>query len=139
MIMLGLIQMANDDFDTAYTTFLQVLNTRRKVLGYSHVEVANILTLVAHVQYEFGSLLAALKSMEEALEIDEANADILANAGFLYYKAKNTNEAITMFQRALTVFRKKLGESHPKTLVVTENLRRANAPWNSLMAFGVSY
>ena len=40
MLKLGMIQMANDNLDTAYVTFTQVLHTRRSVIGYQQPEVS---------------------------------------------------------------------------------------------------
>jgi tetratricopeptide (TPR) repeat protein len=127
MLKLGLIQMANGDLDTAYVTFMQVLHAQKKVFGWNHVQVAKILNLIGYLQYEFGSLLAALKSMEEALEIlrdqDETTAaDTLANMGFLYFKLGDYNEAIAVYQEAYYMQKRLLGDFDPKTIVTCENL-----------------
>lgn len=128
MLKLGLIQMANGDLDTAYVTFTQVLHTHKKVFGGNHVQVAKILNLIGYLQYEFGSLLAALKSMEEALEIlrdngDETTAaDTLANMGFLYFKLGDVKEAIAVYQEAYCVQKRILGDFDPRTIVTGQNL-----------------
>jgi tetratricopeptide (TPR) repeat protein len=127
MLKLGLIQMANGDLDTAYVTFTQVLHTRKKVIGCNHIQVAKILNLIGYLQYEFGSLLAALKSMEEALEIlrdqeETTAADTLANMGFLYFKLQDYKEAIAVYQEAYYTQKRVLGDLNPKTIVTRENL-----------------
>jgi tetratricopeptide (TPR) repeat protein len=127
MLKLGLIQMANGDLDTAYVTFTQVLHTRKKVVGCNHVQVAKILNLIGYLQYEFGSLLAALKSMEEALDIlrdqeETTAADTLANMGFLYFVLGDYKEAIAVYQEAYYTQKQILGDLDPKTIVTRENL-----------------
>lgn len=92
-------------------------------------KVAKILNLLGYVQYEFGSLLAALKSMEEALEIqrdcsgcDEDVAVTLSNMGFLYAKSGKYAEATSVLRKALGIQRRVLSESHPRTIVTRNNL-----------------
>ena len=145
MLKLGMIHMANGELDKAYVTFTQVLHTRRKLIGYHQPEVAKILNLIGYVQYEFGSLLAALKSMEEALEIqresvgcDEDAADTLANMGFLYAKSEDYPEAVTVLREALELQRRVLSESHPRTIVTRENLNYVLSLQSGSVVFKVS-
>ncbi len=172
MLKLGMIQMANDNLDTAYATCTQVLYTRRKVIGYQQPEVsmhlcvcpillngmhhkilmqypcafvcqiAKILNLVAYVQYEYKSILAALESMEEALQIqrnfpecEEDMADTLANMGFLYAKKKEYSEASSVLREALDLQRKVLSDSHPHTLVTRQNLKFVHAFQSEAISF----
>jgi tetratricopeptide (TPR) repeat protein len=142
MLKLGMIQMANDNLDTAYATCTQVLYTRRKVIGYQQPEIAKILNLVAYVQYEYKSILAALESMEEALQIqrnfpecEEDMADTLANMGFLYAKKKEYSEASSVLREALDLQRKVLSDSHPHTLVTRQNLKFVHAFQSEAISF----
>jgi tetratricopeptide (TPR) repeat protein len=139
MLKLGLIQMANGDLDTAYVTLTQVLHTRRKVIGCNQPEVAKILNLIGYLLYEFGSLLAALKSMEEALEIlrpeEKDAADTLANMGFLYFKLEDYKEATACYQEALCIQNRVFGDLHPKTVVTRENLEYVKQQSSHLLVF----
>lgn len=107
-------------------------------------QIAKIINLIGYVQYEFGSLLAALKSMEEALEIqrhspgcDEDMADTLASMGFLYAKSKDYPEAATVLREAVALQRRVLSDSHPRTLVTRQNLKLVHAFKSESVAFQV--
>jgi len=107
--------------------------------------VAKVLNLVGYVQYEFGSLLAALKAMEEALEIqrncsgcDEDAADTLSNMGFMYAKTNDYPEAVAVLREALGLQRRVLSDAHPRTIVTRDNLNYVLALQNGSVAFHVS-
>ncbi len=61
--------MALDDYDKGLSILQQILNEVRKRYGYSDHRVSIILNNIGICHYEFGGLLASLKSFEESVEI----------------------------------------------------------------------
>jgi hypothetical protein len=57
MLKLGIIQMANDNLDTAYMTFTQVLRTRQKLIGTRQPEVSLSLVLL-HQCFKYALLFS---------------------------------------------------------------------------------
>ncbi len=153
MLKLGMIQMANDNLDTAYATCTQVLYTRRKVIGYQQPEVSMhlcvcpiLLNGMHHkilMQYPCAFVCQIAKILNlEALQIqrnfpecEEDMADTLANMGFLYAKKKEYSEASSVLREALDLQRKVLSDSHPHTLVTRQNLKFVHAFQSEAISF----
>lgn len=90
--------------------------------------------------------MAALKSMEEALEIqrdcagcDADVADTLSNMGFMYAKNGDYREANTVLREALGMQRRVLSDSHPRTIVTRNNLNHVLSLQGDLLMFKVSF
>jgi Flp pilus assembly protein TadD len=58
---------------------------------------------VAELEFSFGNTRKALEALEKSLSLSPRNAQALALKGFLLAAENNTREAITWFDRALTV------------------------------------
>jgi tetratricopeptide (TPR) repeat protein len=132
--------IALQDFDKALSTFQALLTHLRKRFGYTHFGVAIILNNIGICHYEFGGLLAALKSFEEAVEIlrdaikncqedsDEMNHLLillgrsLNNLSFIRFKRKEYAEAVVALEEGLKVQRDTFGKNHKLVKSTIENL-----------------
>lgn len=130
-----MVQIARQDLDCANVIFLQLLHTQRRDLGYNHLQISLFLNNIGCMHYEFGGLFAALKSFEEALEIQRTHSDntqdestllaltyTLCNIGFVYVRRKDFASAIYTFEEALDIQRKILDPDHPSLESIMHNL-----------------
>jgi len=132
MIAISLIAMA--DFDGSLSKLQKVLHLTRKKYGYNNERVAVILNNIGICHYEYGGLLAASKTFEEAVEIlngttalktesQQGNASsairssiligrCLNNLAFIHFKRTEYSEAIVSLESALKVQRRVFGNEH---------------------------
>ena len=157
-LFLGLIQVAGREFDDALVTFSHSLQSLRRMLGYyDHPLLVKVLNNIACVHYECGGDLAAIKALEEGIEIERgllslksksstspstassssparttvssrALSVLLDNLGFLKVKQRKFGEAIKLYEEALFIKRDThKSDDHPSIHILLENLAFAMA------------
>ena len=142
--------MALDDYDKGLSILQQILNEVRKRYGYSDHRVSIILNNIGICHYEFGGLLASLKSFEESVEVlqeaiqksskGDANSAYLSihlgrsvhNLAFIRFKRKEYDEAILALQISLASYRNILGDKHKTVKRAIEDLAFVMATANCL-------
>lgn len=96
-INLGVAYKEDGQLDRAINEYL--IAARYSIFLYKKIAYENL----AAVYAEKGMLEEALKSYENALEIDPTNGNILYNIGFLYSKLGFPERAIKFYKEAWTV------------------------------------
>lgn len=158
---LAITLMALQDFDKAISIFQTLLTHLRRRFGYSHYRAAIILNNIGICHCEFGGLLAALKSFEEAVEIlqeamnnalkEEEGGDVdgddkrgkcfdlkilygrsLQNLGFIRFKRKEYAEAVVALEKCLKINRDAFGSDHKLVKATIESLAFIMATANCL-------
>ncbi len=122
------------DLNGAKLAYEKALSIYDKVyaLDSNHPEIARTFMNLGNVQYEKGDLDGAKLAYEKALSIydkvyalDSNHPEIartFMNLGNVLYKKGNIDGAEKSYKRALEIFRSRLGEDHPTTKLVRENL-----------------
>lgn len=93
MLKLGMIQMANDNLDSAYATFTQVLDTRRKSIGHQQPEVSLILLYRTE-----GNICVPMWYSHTAVAFTDARFDISAS------RLPRFSISLGMFSTSLEVY-----------------------------------
>lgn len=142
--------IALQDFDNAIVTLQTILTHMRRRFGYSNYRISIILNNIGLCHYEFGGLLAALKSFEESVEtlqdsmesklgkdIDKSRLSIflgrsLQNLSFIRFKRKEYAEAIVALQEGLVLYRDVFGNNHKVVKSTIESLAYIMATANCL-------
>jgi tetratricopeptide (TPR) repeat protein len=119
----GLYKMAEKYYQMA-------LDTRKRLLGAKHPDVAQSLNNLAAVYYARGDYTTAAPLWQQALDIyrdafGEEHvyyAAVLGNLAGLYYIARNYEAAEPLYQQALKIRRATLGEKHPEVAQSLSNV-----------------
>ncbi len=131
---LGNVLAQKGDLNGAKLAYEKALSIYDKVyaLDSNHPEIARTFMNLGNVQYEKGDLDGAKLAYEKALSIydkvyalDSNHPEIartFMNLGNVLYKKGNIDGAEKSYKRALEIFRSRLGEDHPTTKLVRENL-----------------
>src|SRR5262249_20617580 len=126
---LGLLYYETRQFALAEGQFRRALRIREQRLGKDDPSVGEALNNLAIQVKEQGRYKEAESPLRRALEILEKTtpdgpvvADFLDNLGFLYQLLDRDDEAGRLFERALTIRRRRYGEAHPATAQSLRNL-----------------
>jgi tetratricopeptide (TPR) repeat protein len=139
---LGIQLFASSDFEGALASFREARNLRRfKHASSSHPSVAMVLNNMACCYFQMGDLREALKSLQEADEIQQkavgssaqAELDLLhvaiviCNCGYLKLALKEYDEARSLLEEALLIQQSVLEDNHRAVRDTISNIDFANA------------
>lgn len=127
---LGDLYDKQENYSRALYYYKMALPIFEKVLGENHTTVADTYNSIATMcicQREYTKALTyyfmALTIYENNYGIDSRNtADTYDNIGMVYGYLENYPNAIKFFNKALIVYEKILGELHPKTKQIREDI-----------------
>ena len=111
---LGLAYHAKGEFDRAIGYYEQALASDLKTVGEDHPQVAT-------ERNNLGGAYQALGEFDRAIGYYEHVAD-RNNLGGAYQALGEIDRAIRYYEQALAVFERRLGNEHPHTKLVRENL-----------------
>ena len=117
-------------YDEALPLAECALETRKRILGPDHRDVAGAINSLAIIYYYKGDYAKAESLLQRALAIREKAlgqehplfASSLGNLANLYLKRGEYAKAEPLFQRALAIVEKTLGPEHPDVALCLNNL-----------------
>jgi hypothetical protein len=128
---IGLFLMANRHYGEAKKCFERALALYETSYGETHPKVATILNNLGSAEKFLGELEESQSHLERALTIDEAAygpndtgvAVDLFNLALTLFDRGDRKEAHTVFERAIRICTESLGEDHPDTTYMIEQVR----------------
>lgn len=131
---LGELYRAKKDLKKTMDCHMRALKIREKHFAANSLEVAESKFNIAGVYYQQGQLDKAKQLYTEVQEVFTDNPKVQQtrvagnynNIGSICYMQGKYAEAADYFERAITIYRKVLGDNHPITLQTIRNIKICN-------------
>ncbi|MBR0046225.1 MAG: tetratricopeptide repeat protein [Bacteroidaceae bacterium] len=131
-------RLGNHGFSSSLEYYNQALAIYQQLYGETHLDIANINKKIGCIYYEKKNYTKALEILHQAVEIYEKLhvpenldfADSYNSVGSVYYSQGNYTKAFDYFSKSLAILEKVLGEDHPNTKIVKENIESLKQKMN---------